>query len=162
MPLDYNQASWLVAEECDIRGRFPYNALKLGSHYAEEYMRDFVQAVNGKVYPYLTENGSLEGYFELCRRRSNAHPNGIGDVNELYRQAATAIVLRRPEDARTALDGVRQVIDSEADDREWVRALYNQAGILRDRLCADPAAVREELLAGVDEQKRRRNLPLDR
>jgi hypothetical protein len=161
MPLDYNQASWLVAVDCDIRGFFPYSTLKLGDRYAEEYMRDFVEAVTETVYPYVTRNGSLEGYFELCQRRNGSHQNGLGDINELYGQAATAIVLKRPEDAREALDRLRQAVESDpTDDREWVRDLYEQAGALRDRLIADPAAVREELLAGMDEQKRRRKLPL--
>ncbi|WP_213013910.1 hypothetical protein [Paractinoplanes toevensis] len=160
MPLDYNQASWLVAVECNIFGFFPYNTLKLGDNYAEEYMRDFTRAITEIVYPYVTENGSLEGYFELCRRR-NSRFNGLGDINELYRQAATAIVLERPEDAREALDRLRQSVDSRPiDDRGWIRELYVQAGALRDRLIEDPAAVREDLLAGMDEQKRRRKIPL--
>ena len=161
MPLDYRQPSWLVATDCDVPGAFHYRTVKLGDQYAEKYMNDLVEAVTERIIPFLTENGSLEGYFERCRRRSGAHPNGLGDANELYRQAATAIVLQRPGDAREALDRMRQVIESDpTDDREWVRDLYEQAGAFRDRLIADAAAVREELLAGMDEQKRRRKLPL--
>lgn len=78
----------------------------------------------------------------------------------LYQQAATAIVLQRPEDAKKALNGVRKGIEwVPTDDREGVRDLYDQAGELRERLIADPAAVREDLLSGMDEQKRRRKLP---
>jgi hypothetical protein len=160
MPLDYYQASWLIATECDVRGEFPYSALKLGDRYAEWYMRDLVEVVTNTVYPYITENGSLGGYFEMCKRRISAHPNGIGDVHDLYRQAATAIVLQRPDNALEALDKLQRAVESDPDDREWVRNLYEQAGTLRDRLNAGPAAAREELLAGMDEQKRRRKLPL--
>jgi hypothetical protein len=161
MPLDYKQASWLVAVECDVRGIFPYRKVKLGEIHAEKYMLDLVHAVTETVYPYVTEHGSLEGYFELCRRFNDDYPNGFGEPNALYRQAATAIILQRPEAAEAALDRLRRGIECDpTDDRQWVRDLYQQAGALRGRVITDWAAVREELISGMDEQKRRRKLPL--
>ncbi|MCY1141549.1 hypothetical protein OWR29_26425 [Actinoplanes sp. Pm04-4] len=60
-----------------------------------------------------------------------------------------------------ALKKVRQVIDSDpTDDRDVVRELYQQAREFCDRISADPAAVREELIADVGDQKRRRKIPL--
>jgi hypothetical protein len=158
MPLAYG-GSWAVAVGCDPRGVFPYHTLKDGESAAEKYMLQVVAALTETVLPFITENGSLEGYLDWCRRKNIGHISGIGDPHTLYAQAATAIVLRRPEDAKEALDGVRQSIGWAEDDREWVRELYEQAGALRDQVIADPVAVREELLAGMDEQKRRRDLP---
>ncbi len=161
MPLDSFQASWLIATDCNMRRTFSYNDLKLGGEHAEKYMNDLAEAINDTAYPFLVENGSLEGYLEHCRRRNDTHPNGRGDVNELFRQAATAVMLSRPDDAMEALGKLRQVIESDpTDDRDYVRDLYEQAGAFRDRVEADAAAVRDELIGGIDEQKRRRGLPL--
>lgn len=161
MPLDYVQTGWSVAPDCDIRDVFPLHRLNLHESEAEKYMHDLVTVVTAQVLPFITENGSPEGYFDWCRRRNADHPNGFGDVHTLYRQAATAIILERTEDAAQALDGVRQAITGDPDDdREWVRDLFEQAGALRERLVADPAALRAELISGMDEQKRRRKLPL--
>jgi hypothetical protein len=69
-------------------------------------------------------------------------------------------MVQRPGPATKALDSVRQEIESDPeDDRDWVRDLYEQAGRLRDRVLADPVAVRQELLSGMDEQMRRHKLP---
>jgi hypothetical protein len=160
MPLDY-PLGWNVATECRVPGSFPARDLKLGEEYVEEYMQALVGAINSTVYPYFVEIGTPEGYYERCRRKNIAHPNGVGDVHLLYRQAAAAIVLRRFRDAVEALDKLRKVVESDPDDdREWVMNLHEQAGALRDRVVADAVAVREELILGMDEQKRRLNLPL--
>nr|WP_221383096.1 hypothetical protein [Actinoplanes polyasparticus] len=119
MPLDSFQASWLIATDCNMRRTFSYNDLKLGGEHAEKYMNDLAEEINETAHPFLVENGSLEGYFEHCRRRNSTHPNGRGDINELFRQAATAVMLSRPDDAIEALGKLRQVIASDpTDDRD--------------------------------------------
>jgi hypothetical protein len=161
MPLDYEPAAWSVAPGSYVPGVFPYHRLSFHESEAEKYMHDLAGAVVETVLPYITQNGSLEGYFDLCRRYNADHPNQLGAPHILYRQAATAVILERPEDAEQAARAVQQAIDAHpTDDRDWVRRLHEQAGAFRDRLAADPAALRAELISGMDEQKRRRKLPL--
>lgn len=161
MPLDYDQPDWVVATECNVPGHYPFSTLKLGEEHAEKYMSDLVEAINGTVYPHFSEIGTLEGFFARYHRMNSVYQNGIGDAHLLYQQAATAIVLSRFGDAVEALDKLQQAIESDpTDDREWVRNLYGQAGTIRGRVVADATAVRDELILGMDEQKRRRKLPL--
>ena len=158
LPLDAFDSGWKLGHECWIPEYF-HNFRSVAE--GESYMAQLVPALRDVVIPYFEENGTLEGYLRRCRRINDGHPNGLGDVWHLFYQAATAIILKRGDEAAECLAAVQHIASLDTDDPPpWLLTLSIQAGALRGRLLADLTGTRTLLLAGTAEQRRRRGLPL--
>ncbi|WP_203791647.1 hypothetical protein [Paractinoplanes rishiriensis] len=156
MPVDYKDTGSMIGHDCHFVGDFhPFKTADDG----ERYMLELVRVVQDTVFPFLEEYGTLEGYLGWCKRANNQMSNRLGDPHFLYRQAATAIILRSDEEAAGALLAVQQIAANHPAAPTWLQELSSQAADLHSQLDADPAAVRKTLLSGVNEQRRRRGLP---
>jgi hypothetical protein len=152
LPLAGAPAGWLVSHDCHVSGYWPrFSTVEEG----EPYMRRLVTVAHDQILPYLERCGTLEGYQTLCRQLNADHPN----PQVLHRQAATEIVLTDYRDATATLDELRRFASAHMSRAPWLADLARRADEWGRRLSTDPAGLRAELLAGVEEQRRRRGLP---
>lgn len=158
MPLDYVDLGLMLDASHVPRGYFPdFTTMQQGA----VYMNQLVEIATSDLIPYLEQHGNPDSYLAWCMHQNETHPYG-GDPHDLYRQAATCVVLGRHEEATAALDQMARLAaaDPDPEPAEWYLELLSQGRQLAERVTTDPAGTRKALLAGVEQQRRRQLLPI--